>query len=67
MGSEDEKRAAPRDTDAQKTAADRLQKQIDALVRGEARPAPRTLRDLAGTPKSAADPAAKKDIKPKPE
>ena len=65
MSSEDEKRKASREDEAQKKAADQLQKQIDALVSGKARPGPRTLRDLTGKPQPAADPG-REDSKPKP-
>jgi hypothetical protein len=44
---EDKQRGSPTDRDAEKSAADQLQEQIDGLVRGEVPRGPRSLRDLA--------------------
>jgi len=44
---EDKQRGSPTDRDAEKSAADQLQEQIDALARGGVPRGARSLRDLA--------------------
>jgi hypothetical protein len=46
----EEKPASPADSDPKSSAPDQLQKQIDALVRGELPKGSRSLRDLAKNP-----------------
>jgi hypothetical protein len=47
---EDKHRVSPTDRDAEKSAADQVQDEIDALVRGEVPQGPRSLRDLTKKP-----------------
>jgi hypothetical protein len=56
----DENRASPKDRDSEKSAPNQLQKQIDALVRGEVPQGSRSLRDLAKKPIPAEENEAKK-------
>jgi hypothetical protein len=62
---EDRQRESPTDRDAEKSAGDQLQEQIDALVRGEIPRGPRSLRDLAKKPRPAPE-IRKKDANDKP-
>jgi hypothetical protein len=59
VSDKDQKRGSPKDDRSEKAAADELQKNIDALVRGEVPQGPRTLRDLARKPSPG--PAIPKD------
>lgn len=54
MSGKDEKPALPAGSDAEKSSADQLQEQIDALVRGEGPKGSRSLRDLAKKPNTGA-------------
>jgi hypothetical protein len=47
---EEKQRGSTTDRDAEKSAADQLQEQIDGLVRGELPQGSRSLRDLAKKP-----------------
>jgi hypothetical protein len=47
---EEKQRGSTTDRDAEKSAADQLQAQIDGLVRGEVPQGSRSLRDLAKKP-----------------
>jgi hypothetical protein len=50
---EKKQQVSPTDRDSEKATSDQLQKQIDALVHGEAPKGSRSLRDLAKKPTEA--------------